>query len=204
MRGDRKRGQENMAQQKSKKALRAERTRKKARGKVTRWLVRLAILAVLAAGVGWYYFTQSNLPGQGIEGMGRAHVSQSSPVSRYNSSPATSGPHANPARWGEQLTEISELNQVHNLEHGGILIQYNCRQLPAGSSCGEIQAVLSAVFRKARREIDRKIILAPYGKMPRLIALTAWRRLQYFDEVNETGILRFVKLFINSGPERGP
>jgi len=54
---------------------------------------------------------------------------------------------------------------------------------------------------KAREEIDRKIILAPYSKMPSLIAVTAWTRIQYFDKVEAEGILRFVEVFINEAPE---
>jgi hypothetical protein len=138
-------------------------------------------------------------------------VSQDFPV-KYNNSPPTSGPHAGPASWGNHSNEVPEINQVHNLEHGGILIQYNCVHLRGlvinqvvvhlqGQSCDELRTELREVLLKAREEIDRKIILAPYSKMPSLIAVTAWTRIQYFDKVEAEGILRFVEVFINEAPE---
>ena len=61
--------------------------------------------------------------------MGRQHSEKLSPDFRYNSYPPTSGPHyppgpKAPAVWGIYDTPIDETALVHNLEHGGIVIQY--------------------------------------------------------------------------------
>jgi hypothetical protein len=188
----------------TKKARRTEERRQKAEQK--KWKIVLAIVAaaVMATGGGWFYARRAELPGQEFADMGRRHIPPGTPAPAYNSSPPTSGPHANEARWGEHGEEIPEINQVHNLEHGGILIQYNCTRLPAGQGCDVLRSGLRAAFQKARREIDRKIVLAPYAKMRRTIALTAWTRLQYLDAPDEAAILRFAEAHIDNGPERVP
>ena len=193
-----------MAQASSKKEKRAQQARERARKKFVRPWVAVTLTAVVAIFVAWNYFGPSEQLGEKFPTMGRTHIPQDTPVPKYNSSPPTSGPHASPARWGDHSVEVSELNQIHNLEHGGIIIQYNCALLPAGESCAVVRGELREISDKARREFDRKIILAPYSKMPRPIAVTAWRRVQYFDVVDEEGILRFADTFINKGPEFVP
>jgi hypothetical protein len=42
---------------------------------------------------------------------------------------------------------------------------------------------------------DRQVILAPYPGMKTRIALTAWTRLEAFDEVDEARIRRFVRAY---------
>ena len=84
------------------------------------------------------------------------------------------------------------------------MIQYNCNHLSKDQSCSKVRSELRKVFKLARNEIDRKIILAPYTKMPRLIAVTAWNRLQYFDKIEEEERLSFTKALINEGPEYMP
>jgi Protein of unknown function (DUF3105) len=61
--------------------------------------------------------------------MGRQHIEKLSPDFRYNSYPPTSGPHyppgpKAPAVWGIYDTPIDETALVHNLEHGGVVVQY--------------------------------------------------------------------------------
>jgi Protein of unknown function (DUF3105) len=61
--------------------------------------------------------------------MGRQHIEKLSPDFRYNSYPPTSGPHyppgpKAPAVWGIYDTPVDETALVHNLEHGGIVVQY--------------------------------------------------------------------------------
>lgn len=167
-------------------------------------LVWVAVLAVLAGGVGWYTQRQANLPGESIESMGRLHVPNNTPSPKYNSNPPTSGPHANAGRWGEYSSDIPEINQVHNLEHGGILIQYNCARLSGGQSCGDVRSALQAIMRKARDEHGRRFILAPYAKMPHPIAVTAWTWLQSFDRPDEAAILAFADAHYNNAPEDVP
>ncbi|HKO75388.1 MAG TPA: DUF3105 domain-containing protein [Gaiellaceae bacterium] len=61
--------------------------------------------------------------------MGRQHVEKLSSDFRYNSYPPTSGPHyppgsKAPAVWNLYDTPVDEAALVHNLEHGGVVVQY--------------------------------------------------------------------------------
>jgi hypothetical protein len=66
------------------------------------------------------------------------------------------------------------------------VIQYNC---PDG--CPELVEKLSAITRRYER-----LLLAPYSGMDKRIALTAWRRLDTFDEFDEQRIIRFINAHI--------
>jgi len=73
---------------------------------------------------------------------------------------------------------------VHNLEDGGVLVQYNCE-------CPELVEQLRAIVRR----YDRQVILAPYPTMKSRIALTAWTRIDAFDAFDETRIVRFIEAY---------
>ncbi|HWP34006.1 MAG TPA: DUF3105 domain-containing protein, partial [Thermodesulfobacteriota bacterium] len=105
----------------------------------------------------------------------------------YNSDPPTSGPHA-PQRpaWGIHWQPLSKALQVHALEDGGVLVQYNC---PTG--CPELRDRLAAIV----RDYPEYVILAPYPGMKHRIALTAWTKLDAFDEFDEKRIRRFIERF---------
>lgn len=193
-----------MARKDTKKEKRAEQSRNKARKSRRKLMVWIVFLALLGAGGGWMAFRQSNKPGESIESMGRLHIPRNTPSPKYNSSPPTSGPHSSPARWGEHNQEVPEISQVHNLEHGGVLIQYNCARLPAGQNCGDLRFALRAIMRKARDANGRKFVLAPYGKMPHAIAITAWTWRQTFETPDEAGLLAFADAHYNNAPEDVP
>jgi hypothetical protein len=61
--------------------------------------------------------------------MGRQHVDKLSEGFKYNSFPPTSGPHyppgpKAPAVWNVYDAPVDELALIHNLEHGGVVVQY--------------------------------------------------------------------------------
>jgi hypothetical protein len=72
--------------------------------------------------------------------------------------------------------------QVHNLEHGGVLIQYNCPEL-----CPDLVAKLEAVAKT--REF---VLVAPYPLMSTRIALTAWGRIETLNELDMASVQRFI------------
>ena len=64
--------------------------------------------------------------------MGRQHVNKLSPGFQYNSFPPTSGPHyppgpKAPAVWNMYDSPVDEVALVHNLEHGGVVVQYGSK-----------------------------------------------------------------------------
>ena len=100
------------------------------------------------------------------------------------------------APWGMYDKPIPREYQVHNLEDGGVVIQYSC---PKG--CPDLLKKLEALFAKykKRAESDKKymhLIVAPYPEMDRRIALTAWTRIDKFDEFDEARIDRFIEAYI--------
>ena len=73
------------------------------------------------------------------------------------------------------------------MEDGGVLVQYHC---PEG--CPDLVEKLKAIVRR----YDKHVILVPYPGMDKRIALTAWGRLDKFDEFDERRILRFIDAHI--------
>jgi hypothetical protein len=104
----------------------------------------------------------------------------------YNSDPPTSGPHTDGlATWGVHAEPIAREMQVHNLEDGGVAINYGC------SDCPELVERLKAIAGRYDR-----VVLAPYPGLDRKIALTAWGKIDKFDEFDEARIVRFIKAHI--------
>jgi hypothetical protein len=130
-------------------------------------------------------------PGQVVPDMGNRHIQIGEEHEPYNSDPPTSGPHY-PflARWGIHNTSIPKELQVHNLEDGGVIVQYNCRELDP-RECEELVQNLTRVV-----EGYPLIILAPYPEMDSVIALTAWGRIDKFDEFDEYRIRRFIEAYM--------
>ncbi len=154
-----------------------------------RWTVGagLAGAIVIAVIVGWFaYRAQADLPGQKFADQGNLHVQTTSdPHDPYNSTPPTSGPHLPYiAPWGIHTRPIANELQVHNLEDGGVVVQYNC-------ACPDVVEKLTAIVRK----YPTQVILAPYPTMPSRIALTAWTRLETMDSVDEARIERFIRAY---------
>ena len=147
-------------------------------------------LVVVAGGIAGLLFYQraANLPGTYVPSLGNAHIQKAmEPHQVYNSDPPTSGPHLpSIAAWGIHTAPIAKGLQVHNLEDGGVVVQYKC---PAG--CPELLEQLTAVVGR----YETRVILAPYPAMDRRIGLTAWTRIDTFDEFDEQRIVRFIDAY---------
>ncbi len=154
----------------------------------------LAVVVAVALGFGyWFAFLQPR-PGTSVSTSGATDHS-GVPRDGYSTSPPTSGPHSpGVPEWGEQ-NEIPEALQVHGLQHGGVLVQYNCP-----SACPELVAQLRSVT----RDYDSKVILAPYSQMQSRIALTSWGQIDLLEEFDRDRIEEFVKKNRNNAPENVP
>ncbi|MFQ5830098.1 MAG: DUF3105 domain-containing protein [Candidatus Methylomirabilia bacterium] len=151
------------------------------------WSVGSGALIVAAVVVGWFaYQAAANLPGEAIPSLGNAHIQTLTDAHQpYNSDPPTSGPHvAWIAPWGIHTSPIPKELQVHNLEDGGVLVQYNCE-------CPELAEQLRAIVVGH----EKHVILAPYPGTDARIALTAWGRIDTLDEFDEKRIVRFISAF---------
>lgn len=151
------------------------------------WLWAGAAAAAVVAGV-FVYRAVTAQPGVSQPDQGNRHLQTlNETIPPYNSEPPTSGPHLPYiAPWGIHTEPIPRQLQVHNLEDGGVMVQYNC---PA--ACPDLVAKLMAIV----SGYDHQVILAPYPGMKTRIALTAWTRLDAFDEFDERRVRRFINAY---------
>lgn len=129
-----------------------------------------AAAAVAAAGILVFVLqSMSRQPGQAVETQGNAHIdSPKADHITYNTDPPTSGPHtAYLAPWGARRVPVPDEVQVHNLEDGGVVVQFG-----DGLSYEEPRslAYVTADF--------EKVVFAPRPSLDRgEIVLTAWGRI---------------------------
>jgi hypothetical protein len=126
-------------------------------------------------------------PGTSVPILGNDHIeSPGSPHKPYNSDPPTSGPHTPYiAPWGLHNAPVPKEMQVHNLEDGGVIIQYQC------VNCQDLIKKLEHITSQYER-----IILAPYPGLDTLIALTSWGKIDKLKEFDEKRIIRFINAYI--------
>jgi len=167
-------------------------------------------LAVLVAIVGLVVLQQlnpANQPGEAKLDQGNQHLSSlEEPHVPYNTTPPTSGPHMGGLwQWGISEEPIPDEWQVHNLEDGGVIIQYDCPD----DSCPDLKAQLAAFVSELENDTslfsprgEVHVILAPHSGIRdasggRPIALTAWTRILYLDTFDRDKMLKFIGAYIN-------
>lgn len=125
---------------------------------------------------------------------GNTHVRDGTRV-KYKTIPPTSGNHyASPAIWNLYDEPLEQERVVHNLEHGGVAIQYG-RDVP--------QATV-AEMRAFYLDDPNGIIFAPLPSLGNKIALTAWTHLATCTQFDASAANTFVDAFRAKGPERIP
>ncbi len=90
---------------------------------------KVAIGAIVLVGFGWFGWSVTRpAPGVKVADLGREHVTAEQVASTtYNSNPPSSGPHL--PTWvkpGVYDKPQSEGELIHSLEHGYVIISYNC------------------------------------------------------------------------------
>ncbi len=146
------------------------------------------VSAIVAVVFGIYYLSGASAnKARDAPSLGNRHIRVgASHTITYNTDPPTSGPHyPTIVRWGVHQRPIDKGFQVHNLEDGGVLVQYNC------SDCPELVKKLKSIV----RGYPKFVILAPYPAMKHRIALTAWGKIDTFETFDEKRITGFIKAF---------
>lgn len=221
-----------------------------------------AAVAVFIAILAWLFIASIKpsgpLPGQQIEDLGREHVTDISSIS-YNSNPPTSGTHFPVwAKRGVYDRVISDGHLIHSLEHGYIVLSYNCEIAPqarlfgikeAKAHLGEPIEIHDVATGSAQpfmqmkvgltgemsgftpenapeKEVElaesfnseecktlvndlsqflndfQRIIIVPRPTLDERIAITAWNRIEKFNQFDKERIKRFIEAYHNKGPER--
>jgi parvulin-like peptidyl-prolyl isomerase len=138
------------------------------------------------------------LPGRPVVLGGQSHINVGEIPSAYNSDPPTSGDHyPSLAPYGISEDPIPDAFQVHNLEHGAVIIQY------APSAPQELRDDLRLFVEEQRADPQYcRLMLAPRPGLDRPVALTAWGRLLKLDDFDLGLIVGFVETFLDQGPEQ--
>ena len=153
-------------------------------------MVGMAVLGITLASC-------SSGPGEKFPNQGDQHIADEQSFTGYNSAPPTSGTHWRvPAPWGIHSEPLPNERQVHNLEHGGIMIQYNT----------EDQNLITKLRRFVQKQSDFPcfLIIAPYTDMQFTVAVTAWGLRDTMDSYDEERLQDFVDSYRNKGPEQVP
>ena len=150
-------------------------------------------------------FTGTHYPSQGHK-----HFDEGESTNfNYNSDPPTSGPHKEMFNDAfNSPTPLPKYVQVHLLEHGNVLLQYNC-------NCPDIAGALYQIAYRydgqlipanqlqplpadvqAAEEGGQAVIVAPYPGMKHKIALTAWTRLATLETVDKPKIEAFINAYL--------
>ncbi len=162
------------------------------------WIAAGVVIVLLfAGGIAWAAI-KSNQPAPGeavaIQGQEHIQVGQSHPP--YNSDPPTSGWHyEEPARAGFYAEPLPDEQLVHNLEHGHVIISYDCSKL---ANCDTVKTRLQALVDSFQRW---KIVAVTRENADTPIALTAWGRIDKLERYDEDRIAAFVRSWRNRGPE---
>lgn len=158
-------------------------------------LIWASALLALVFGV-WHFSGAPANQARAVPSLGNRHIPVgASGTVAYNTDPPTSGPHyPTIVRWGVHEKPIARGFQVHNLEDGGVLVQYNC------GDCPDLVEKLEGIARR----YPKFVVLAPYPSMKHRIALTAWGRIDTLETFDEARVTGFIKAFkgIDHHPRR--
>lgn len=204
--------------------------------KMKKWLFIAAGIILVGAG-SWWVMQESNkpLPGKAVPGLGREHVDIGKKI-QYNSNPPTSGSHyPDWTRAGVFDETRQDEYLVHSLEHGYIIISYNCTKTfsifhfpfgidsvyahetdepheepatPSAALTGkEWNSEACKTLKKQLADVANeqklwKLIVIPRPTMDSRIALTAWTRIDTFNDFDKNRISAFIEAFRDKGPEQ--
>ena len=124
---------------------------------------------------------------------GRDHLSAGDPLPQYGTDPPTSGAHAPVwSRCGVHDEPIPDVVQVHDLEHGVVVVQHD----------PDLAEEDLAALRGLAEELTSHVIIAPRSGMPAPVVATAWTVMLRLDGADTAAIARFWEDHAQRGPEQ--
>lgn len=152
-------------------------------------------IATVAAGCGGTAARSSACDLSSYSSQGRSHDFAAVSGFDYNSFPPTSGPaDPEPARWRSHDEPLSQTRLLHNLAHGGIVVQYGSNVPPE---------TIERIVRWYEQD-PNGLVVAPLPELGDAIVLTAWTELARCAGFDETAFTSFRDDHRYHGPERLP
>jgi hypothetical protein len=140
----------------------------------------------------------------------------------YRTDPPTSGAHYNlrgqaPLPWGFYDQPYPPEDWLHNLEHGGVAILYQCIQpgIKAGGAtlvdtplyCPDTQTPVQQFLTSVPRDSlfnEVKVLATPYAVPGHRFAIVAWGWRLFMDSWDSARAEKFYEAHVDNGPERIP
>jgi hypothetical protein len=161
----------------------------------------LVVVLVVGGLLFWYNDTH---PGESFPDQGHTHVANATaPHAPYTTDPPTSGPHLDGlAPWGVSDKTLDPVEYVHNMEDGGVIVQYR-PDLPA-ADVARLKTIVQSydnIYVSMRlpngtsTQINQHVLMVPYPTLKEPVVLTAWTRMQRFPTLDENGIRHFIDMY---------
>lgn len=172
----------------SEKKSRSKAKRGKKNNNLILWLIGAGVIVLAAIPVVVNTLQRQNLPGEFFSSQGNTHVQLGTETPDYNSNPPTSGWHTpDLAGWGSYDYVVPEQRLIHNMEDGGVIIWYELGTAEENEeNIQRLEEVASGY---------RRVVIVPRENMPTPYAMTAWQRLERFEDINEEGMRTFLESF---------
>ena len=169
----------------------------------------LVLIAVLVIGTfGYIAVTQKSKPKEATIGVqhkmqGQNHIPEGQKHDPYNSDPASSGPHyadsSAPTPWGVYTQEVPEEVFLHNEEHGGVVITYNSKLLPA-DQLKKLQSLFAPPYSN-KTFSPSKAIVTPRSKDTHAIEIASWTWTLNMDSYDEATLIKYYYQHEGKSPE---
>ncbi len=185
------------------KIQRQQRHEKKRKQKLKSNLIWIGVGAIVLALIGIIIWQGVRPPmGEAIPIMTSApHLAPDTNPGEYNSDPPTSGLHyateAQAGFYDENIYTYPAGYLVHNLEHGYVIIWYNCDLLDE-TGCAELKSQIRTVMDDLG---GVKLVAYPWNFIDVPVAMTSWGRIQKFGIFDTEQAKSFYRSNLNRAPE---
>jgi hypothetical protein len=163
----------------------------------------LAFLALFGYAI-WAAFQPEDILGEDVPVVGAEHIPPGASAVDYNTDPPTSGQHyAETAEAGFYEEAPQDELLVHNLEHGYIVVYYNCEGLD-GDACDQLKEGLREAMGAAgisRYTQTPKIIVLPRPGMENPVTYTSWGHIYRADDFDRQEFILYVDQNRDDAPE---
>jgi hypothetical protein len=132
---------------------------------------------------------------------GATHVPVGSTINYIANPPASGNHYPTPAAWGVYTTALARGSWVHNLEHGGIVLSYNC---PGGCDADVQQLIAIRDATPPDRFNEQRLIVTPDPLMPHRFAAVAWLYRWQGEALDAAAINCFIGARYDRAPESLP